>query len=114
MAVEDFAITKVLLMYEKINVGASPSVASGVGREAYDKELEAHTGGVMVTWMLEPLRSQAVDHWSGTMVHTNRSDKNHQTINCFVHYSYLWAQKSLLFADIQSKCTYASLRIRNF
>lgn len=106
-------ITKVLLMYEKIGMGSSPSVASGVSREAYDKQLEAHPGA-MVTWMLEPLRSQAVDHWSGTMVHTNRSDKNHQTINCFVHYSYLWAQKSLLFADIQSKSAYASTPTRNF
>ncbi|KAI0629563.1 kinase-like domain-containing protein, partial [Trametes polyzona] len=55
-----------------------------------------------VIWLLEPRRSTAVNKWSGTMVHPNRLDKLHMTMSAFAHFSFLWSESTLVFADLQS------------
>lgn len=100
----DFEVTQWLLAREELKDGdGTPSSASGISGEAWK------TGSVAdwdagIVWLLEPRRSSIVQKWSGTMVHPNRSDKLHMTMSAFAHFSLLWSQYTLVFADIQSKC----------
>ena len=58
----------------------------------------------VVAWMLEPHRSPSVKKWSGSYQHgSQRTDKIHETMNCFSHFVYEWTKKSIVFADLQSE-----------
>ncbi|KAJ7449751.1 hypothetical protein B0H11DRAFT_2332079 [Mycena galericulata] len=54
-----------------------------------------------VVWLLEPLRGSAMERWSGTLKHLNHGNKPGQTMDAFMHFSYVYSQKTLVFADLQ-------------
>ena len=110
----DFVFAECLLAYELVGESGTPSKASGITRDEWatsvsdgDKdedgtnEDDATRGRIM--WLLEGRRTTSVQHWSGTLVHPNQSDKQHQTVSAFVHFAYEYSKKSIMFADLQSK-----------
>jgi hypothetical protein len=67
-----------------------------------DQELKDSTATDAVTYLVEPLRSQATVKWSGTMSHTgNNVDFVSQTIYAFTHYVYEESEHKLVMADMQ-------------
>ncbi|KAJ7221193.1 kinase-like domain-containing protein, partial [Mycena rebaudengoi] len=55
-----------------------------------------------ITWLLEPLRSAAMDRWSGTLLHPNHSNKAGLTMDAFMHFSFVYSQSTLVFSNLQS------------
>jgi hypothetical protein len=53
-------------------------------------------------WIVERRRPMSVLKWSGTLTHPNHhTDLVGATICAFVHFAYIFSQRSLVFADIQ-------------
>lgn len=53
-------------------------------------------------WIVEKHRPMSVMKWSGTLAHPNHySDLIGATICAFVHFAYIFSQRSVVFADIQ-------------
>ncbi|KAJ6556663.1 kinase-like domain-containing protein, partial [Mycena sp. CBHHK59/15] len=55
-----------------------------------------------ITWLLEPQRASSIEKWSGTLEHPIHSGKAGNTMDAFMHFSYIYSQQSLIFADLQS------------
>ena len=54
------------------------------------------------TWIVEKRHPMSVMKWSGTLAHPNyHTDLIGATICAFVHFAYLFRQRSVVFADIQ-------------
>lgn len=96
----DFEFTEVMLAREVLDE-QPPSAASGLSQASFNRYFEEDPD-MSVVWLLEPARTSSTTRYSGTMAHTNQSNKHHQTINTFVHFSYLFSQRSMIFADIES------------
>lgn len=79
----------------------APSPASGVSMEVFLDSTSQNPDSA-ITWLLEPRRASSVEKWSGTLEHPPHSDKAGNTIDAFMHFSYIYSQQSLLFADLQS------------
>jgi hypothetical protein len=62
-----------------------------------------------ILWLLEPLRGASIERWSGTLQHPNHDNKTGQTIDAFMHFSYVYSQQTLVFADIQGTSQHGSL-----
>ncbi|KAF8178854.1 kinase-like domain-containing protein [Mycena galopus ATCC 62051] len=56
---------------------------------------------IAVVWLLEPLRGSSLERWSGTLRHPTHESKHGRTMDAFMHFSYVYSQQTLLFADIQ-------------
>ncbi|KAJ7257230.1 kinase-like domain-containing protein [Mycena haematopus] len=100
----DFIFSQGLLVQEIIGECAlAPSPASGVSMEAFMDSTSTNPD-TAVTWLLEPLRASSVERWSGTLEHPIHSDKAGKTMDAFMHFSYIYSQRSFIFADLQSTC----------
>ncbi|KAJ7133796.1 kinase-like domain-containing protein [Mycena filopes] len=98
----DFVFADGLLVQEIIgDCSLIPSPASTVSMDMFLEATSAHPDSA-ITWLLEPLRASALDRWSGTLEHPLHSDKAGMTMDAFMHYSYVYSQKSFIFADLQS------------
>ena len=97
----DFEFSQCLLAREIIGDGG-PSPASGISAQDYEVAVSAVPNSAIV-WLLEPRRSQAVTHYSGTMAYCDWKDKRGLTINAFTHFAYIMSDRALVFADIQCK-----------
>ncbi|KAJ7478049.1 hypothetical protein B0H11DRAFT_2424682 [Mycena galericulata] len=95
----DFIFSSGLLVREIIGP-SGPSPASGVTADSFQQSLEANPDSAVV-WLLEPLRGSAMERWSGTLKHPNHGNKPGQTMDAFMHFSYVYSQKTLVFADLQ-------------
>jgi hypothetical protein len=99
----DFEFAQCILAREIVGDGG-PSPSSGVSVQDYEKEVsELPDGATSIVWLLEPRRSQAVTHYSGTMAYRDWKDKRGLTINAFTHFAYIMSDRTLVFADIQCK-----------
>lgn len=59
------------------------------------------------SWIVERRRPMSVMKWSGTLAHPNHhTDLIGATICAFVHFSYIFSQHSIVFADIQGVFNY--------
>ena len=54
-----------------------------------------------IVWLLEPMRGSSIERWSGTLKHPNHDNKVGQTMDAFMHFSYVYSQHTIVFADIQ-------------
>ncbi|KAJ7451474.1 kinase-like domain-containing protein [Mycena galericulata] len=95
----DFIFSSGLLVREIIGP-SGPSPASSVTADSFQQSLEANPDSAVV-WLLEPLRGSAMERWSGTLKHPNHENKPGQTMDAFMHFSYVYSQKTLIFADLQ-------------
>lgn len=57
------------------------------------------------TWIIEKQRPMTVSKWSGTLAHPNyHHDLVGATICAFVHFAYIFSQRTVVFADVQGVC----------
>ncbi|KAJ6536660.1 hypothetical protein B0H10DRAFT_1670291, partial [Mycena sp. CBHHK59/15] len=75
-----------------------PSPASGVTMETFLESTSADPT-TAITWLLEPLRASSIERWSGTLQHPNHSNKPGETMDAFMHFSYVYSQETFVFAD---------------
>ncbi|KAJ3993927.1 kinase-like domain-containing protein, partial [Lentinula boryana] len=89
------------LLYISIMLNG-PSPASGIGDLVY---AGLDPTKQYITWLLEPMRPKALatTKWSGTMQHPSHNSKVGDTLTTFVHFTYQWTYKTLVFADLQSE-----------
>ena len=99
-----------LLASEVIQFDAKPSTASGVSLDTWTSKVERSPCATesRILWLLEPRRTTSVVRWSGTLAHPNRADKPHATMSAFVHFAYEHSLKTIIFADLQSTCSFHS------
>ncbi|KAF7371475.1 Kinase-like protein [Mycena venus] len=95
----NFMFSRSLLVRETIE-GTGPSPASGVSMQAFLDSMDRNPDTAIV-WLLEPSRGSAIERWSGTLQHPNHENKPGQTIDAFMHFSYVYSRQTLVFADIQ-------------
>ncbi|KAJ7580004.1 kinase-like domain-containing protein [Mycena floridula] len=128
--ITDFQVTGCLLAQEVLTEDLLPSTALGVSDyqpspQDITTEKDASTGATnedsetttcnnsdnstdstttisSITWLLEPERSTRTKRYSGTNEHLTHNTKDGSTINAFQHFVYLYSQKGLVFADIQT------------
>ncbi|KAK7046460.1 kinase-like protein [Favolaschia claudopus] len=98
----DFRFSEGLLVQEIIGESASaPSPAAGQSLDAFLDSVDQNPDSA-ITWLLEPLRASYVEKWSGTLEHPTHSNKAGKTMDAFVHFCFVYSQRSLVFADLQS------------
>ncbi|KAF7354438.1 Kinase-like protein [Mycena venus] len=95
----NFMFSRGLLVREIIE-GTGPSPASGVSMQAFLDSMD-YNPDTSIVWLLEPSRGSAIERWSGTLQHPNHENKPGQTIDAFMHFSYVYSRQTLVFADIQ-------------
>ncbi|KAJ7113474.1 kinase-like domain-containing protein [Mycena epipterygia] len=105
----NFVFSSGLLVREVIEQAGRPSPASGVSMESFLNSLDKNPDSAII-WLLEPLRGSAIERWSGTLKHPNHQNKPGQTIDAFMHFSHVYSQGTLVFADIQGMHLYGRSR----
>ncbi|KAJ7486809.1 kinase-like domain-containing protein, partial [Mycena latifolia] len=89
------------LLAQEIIGDCEPSPASDVTMEQFLESTSVSPNSA-ITWLLEPLRASSIERWSGTLEHPIHFDKPGKTMDAFMHFSYVYSHRSLLFADLQS------------
>ncbi|KAJ7100704.1 kinase-like domain-containing protein [Mycena belliarum] len=97
----DFTFSTGILAQETIGE-REPSAASAVTLQDF-LESTSRSPSSAITWLLEPLRASTIERWSGTLDHPMHADKPGKTMDAFMHFSYIYSQRSRLFADLQSQ-----------
>ena len=84
-----------------------------LGTEVEPTEIASEDDGETSTpwsWIIEKRRPMSVTKWSGTLAHPNHhSDLIGATICAFVHFTYIFSQRSIVFADIQGMFNYVTI-----
>ncbi|KAJ6611239.1 kinase-like domain-containing protein, partial [Mycena sp. CBHHK59/15] len=99
----NFMFSRGFLVREIIE-GTGRSPASGVSMQAFLDSIDRNPD-TSIVWLLEPSRGSAIERWSGTLRHPNHENKPGQTIDAFMHFSYVYSRQTLVFADIQGNTT---------
>ncbi|KAJ6500211.1 kinase-like domain-containing protein [Mycena vitilis] len=95
----NFIFSDGFLMREIID-DSGPSPASGVDMDSFLSSMDDDPDSAVI-WLVEPLRGSSLERWSGTLQHPAHENKPGQTIDAFMHFSYVYSQQTLVFADIQ-------------
>ncbi|KAJ7212692.1 kinase-like domain-containing protein [Mycena pura] len=94
------SISQAWLATEKVAEGETPSVASGISDDQH-WEHDEHVDGI--TWLMEPLRSGHVTKFRGTLGFGGvPKGKLAATVDAFIHFTYLYSQKTMVLCDIQT------------
>ncbi|KAJ7161857.1 kinase-like domain-containing protein, partial [Mycena crocata] len=107
---KDFSFSDGLLVQEIIGPDG-PSPASGLTMDSFMASLDTNPN-CAIFWLLEPLRSSSVERWSGTLQHPPHENKPGRTMDTFMHFSYVYSQQTLVFADLQSESMLLHTRSR--
>ncbi|KAJ7191238.1 kinase-like domain-containing protein [Mycena pura] len=94
------AVTTAWRGTEDVDDGTKPCSVANVSPEDLDM---AHARGV--DWLVEPRRRGAVQKWSGTVPSKSQATTTSRlaaTITAFVHFAYVFSQKSMVFCDVQT------------
>ncbi|KAJ8089942.1 hypothetical protein PM082_018520 [Marasmius tenuissimus] len=107
---DDFEFIDCQIAHEVIGVSQTPSKASGITSADYiDQTMlitqdRSHEDGprVAVTWLIEPLHTQHVTKYSGTLTQSNKQTLPYMTMSSFTHFTWAWSLFRLVFVDLQS------------
>lgn len=99
----DYSVTSWLLARETVErPDGTPLSASGISKYKWKNKTTFSDWDAGVVWLLKPHRLVAVEKWSGTMLHPNRTGKWHTMMSAFAHFSFLFTEKSAVLVDLQS------------
>ena len=99
-------VSEAWLATETITEEGNACPAAGIEEDNYDT---ACTSGI--TWLLEPFRGGPVKKHCGTLLRNTTFSPGRlaATINAFIHFTYLYSQKSMVLCDVQ--CKYCCLTL---
>jgi hypothetical protein len=96
----DIKVTDFRVAAEVIPFGEPPSPASGF---TANNLVESEDDNPRIVWLLEPMRTENVEKWSGTTQFPAHKNLVGDTLSTFTHFGYEYTHHAMVFADLQSK-----------